>query len=186
MYIVCYWIICEKTCPNMCKKTFRVVTSPALYQLYTQELCFFFINSCFISSVALLIKLKSVTSFKNLLISVTASTWVDFIKKLWRQERVTHKPEILPIWVYDCNGVARMSITGGPPWWYRHRSSCHDDCPSHRRLTQLLLPSTATWEICGAFYLPVPPQRRIEQLVALLSTPPCTCHGQLSLALWQT
>lgn len=38
----------------------------------------------------------------------------------------------------------------------------------------------------GPFHLPVPPQWRIEQLVALLSTPPCTCHGKLSLALWQT
>lgn len=167
-------------------KDIQICHQPALYQLYTQELCYFFMRSCFITSAALLIKLKSVTSFKSLLISVTASTWVNFIKKLWRQEGVTHKPEILSIWVYDCNGVARMSIAGGPPWWYRHWSSCHDDYPSHHRLTQLLLPSKATWEICGAFHLPVPPQWRIEQLVALLSTPPCTCHGLLSLALWQT
>lgn len=90
------------------------------------------------------------------------------------------------MWVFDCNSVSCMSYAGGPPWWYRHRSSCHDHCPSHHRLTQLLWLSTATWEILGPFHLPVPPQWRIDQLVALLSTPPCTCHGKLSLALWQT
>ncbi|KAK2815635.1 hypothetical protein Q5P01_026102 [Channa striata] len=61
--------------------------------------------------------------------------------------------------------------------------SCHDYRPSHRHLTQLLWLSTATWEISGPFHLPLPPQRRTEQLVAPLSQHPCMPRtARLSLA----
>lgn len=55
--------------------------------------------------------------------------------------------------------------------------------PSHRGPDQWRRWPMAPWEI---FHVPVPPQWRIQQLVALLSTPPRTCHTKLGLALWQT